>query len=222
MTLCSPFDFVEAFAARAHAAQRYGPVPYTFHLGEVAQLSMDILSGGASRAITSASDSMAIRALLVQVAYLHDVIEDTPLTAEAIDHLFGPHVAGAVDLVTDPPGKNRRERKERLYRKVSLAHMQHTDPPPTGSEPADWVIATALIVKCADRLANLCTSLRTGNRKITAMYRGEQKRFRSVFYSPLCDPGWQRIEALLMLAEPIDPALVSPMLHAGDVTCHEP
>lgn len=41
------------------------------------------------------------------VAWLHDVVEDTPVTLEAVEQAFGPQVAAAVDAITHRPGEPR-------------------------------------------------------------------------------------------------------------------
>lgn len=204
-TALSQLSFTEQFVMRAHAGQRYGEKPYICHVTDVASLSMDVLTQEAQRAIVGAKESLAVRAFLLEVAYLHDVLEDTPITAEVLDRMFGEHVAAAVDLLTDPPGQNRRERKARLYKKMSIARHAWTPPAATDTTVADWVIMAALVAKCADRLANVHNALATGRRDLVKMYDDEHAAFRGAFYCSYCKCGFSRIEELLHIGR--DPAL---------------
>ena len=111
-----------AFAISAHGNQKYGERPYVFHLEAVAKLAEPY------------GDDATV------VAYLHDVVEDTKTTVEAIASMFGPHIAACVALLTDAPGANRKERKAKTYAKLAEV-----------SGPNEL----ALLVKAADRLANV-------------------------------------------------------------------
>jgi (p)ppGpp synthase/HD superfamily hydrolase len=72
-------------AVRSHEGQHYGPYSYGYHLRHV----IVTLKG-------LGFTSEAHRA----VAALHDVIEDTPRTAEDIERRFGKDVAEAVQMLT--------------------------------------------------------------------------------------------------------------------------
>jgi (p)ppGpp synthase/HD superfamily hydrolase len=74
--------------------------------------------------------------VVLAAAVLHDVVEDTDATLDAVASLFGPDVARLVEQVTNPPGENFTGRLIRL-----------------GS--ADW---QAQAIKCADIVSN-CESL---------------------------------------------------------------
>jgi (p)ppGpp synthase/HD superfamily hydrolase len=153
-----------AWALRHHGDQRYGDLPYSAHLDDVAAL-VEPWGPGA-----------------VVVAYLHDVVEDTPVGLEDVSDAFGPWVAACVDLVTDPPGPNRRARKD-------VAAARWTACPPE--------FHAALVVKAADRLANLRACVRDGRTRLLSMYRSEHEAFRLAVYRPeLCEPLWSEIEAV--------------------------
>jgi guanosine-3',5'-bis(diphosphate) 3'-pyrophosphohydrolase len=83
--------------------------PYTKHLSEVARLVAD--SGG---------DEAQVAA-----AWLHDVVEDTPIPLSHIQTVFGPDVAKLVHELTDEftkqnyPGLNRRQRKAKELERLS-------------------------------------------------------------------------------------------------------
>ncbi|HSC79311.1 MAG TPA: HD domain-containing protein [Chitinolyticbacter sp.] len=117
------------------------------------------------------------------VGYLHDVVEDTSVTKEKIEDEFGSLVAECVGLLTDEPGANRKERKAKTYEKLSRV-----------SGPAEL----ALIVKVADRLANVKACVADGKRSQWEVYLSEQPTFKAAAYREgLCDPLWAELEELL-------------------------
>jgi len=153
------------FAITAHGEQRYGEYPYSFHLDAVAELVEAY--GETAQA----------------VAYLHDVVEDTPTTLAEIETHFGASVAAAVEILTDEPGANRKERKAKTYAKMA----QVTD--------ANHI---ALVVKAADRLANVKSCVANNNERLLAVYQSEQETFKASAYRPnLCDELWEAIEQWL-------------------------
>lgn len=83
--------------------------PYTKHLSEVARL---VAENGGDEAQVAA-------------AWLHDVVEDTPIPLSHIKTVFGPDVANLVDELTDQftkqnyPGLNRRQRKAKEMERLS-------------------------------------------------------------------------------------------------------
>lgn len=117
------------------------------------------------------------------VGYLHDVVEDTAVSLDVLRTEFGERVAKLVALVTDEPGPNRRERKARGNAK--LAAVTDDD-------------SLALVVKAADRLANLRASAAGGADSKLGMYRREHPEFRRAACRPgLCDDLWREIEAVI-------------------------
>lgn len=110
------------FANLAHATQRYGTQPYVVHLDRVVELLKQ----------TGYGDNEP----LLVAGYLHDILEDTSMTTAEVEAQFGEHIRKTVELVTDPPGVNRKERKAKLYQKLA-------DQP------------EAMAIKLADRCANL-------------------------------------------------------------------
>lgn len=158
------------FAVKAHGDQRYGDQPYAVHLDTVAEL------------VRTVDDSWEALA----VAYLHDVVEDTEVTIRKIREVFGPRVAGAVVGLTDPEGyANRKARKAELHRRLASL------------DPAAPVARLTLVVKAADRLANLASSKAEGKAGLLKMYRREHAAFREAAYRPgLCDDLWAQIDRL--------------------------
>lgn len=132
----------------------------------------------------------AVAALLVPyglqaqvVGYLHDVVEDTDATIADVQSRFGEHVAACVALLTDEPGANRKERKAKTYAKLAQVNGSHE---------------LALIVKAADRLANVRACVSDGNNRLQAMYRSEHAVFRDSAFRPgLCNGLWAELDLLL-------------------------
>lgn len=154
-----------SFAVAAHADQKYGDRPYSFHLDAVA-------------AIAEPYGEEA-----VVIAYLHDTAEDTNTTIAEIESKFGSKVAACVALLTDEPGANRKERKAKTYAKLAAVRGQNE---------------LALLVKAADRLANVRACIEDRKQNLWQLYRSEQATFKSSAYrSGLCDPLWVELESLL-------------------------
>lgn len=121
----------------------------------------------------------------VTIAYLHDVLEDTQISKCELEHEFGVFIADCVALISDESGKNRKERKAKTYQKLRMAISQYN---------------LALIVKVADRLANIlvCAS---GNHSLLEMYQKEHQAFKSAVYrTGLCDDLWERMDVVLTTA----------------------
>lgn len=93
------------FATRAHGDQqrKYTMEPYVEHVKRVAETV---------RTVPHTPEMIA-------AAYLHDVVEDTPVTIEEVEERFGKKVASLVHELTDEyikekyPHLNRKHRKER-------------------------------------------------------------------------------------------------------------
>lgn len=100
------------------------------------------------------------------VAYLHDTLEDTGLSPEEVGQTFGRVVLACVEAVTDSKGATRKERKKATYERLGAI---------TAEEP----VSLALLVKAADRLANVRSCVATENTSLLAMYRGENEAFRT-------------------------------------------
>ena len=117
------------------------------------------------------------------IGYLHDVVEDTATRLTDIRSAFGDLVADCVSLLTDEPGNNRKERKAKTYAKLALV-----------SGPTEM----ALIVKTADRLANVKACIADQKSELLRVYRDEHPAFRSAaFRVGQCDGLWQQLDSLL-------------------------
>ncbi len=155
-----------SFALIAHGDQRYGEHrPYSYHLDQV----------------VSHLQSFGETAMII--GYLHDVVEDTAITLPEIRAEFGDLVADCVNLLTDAPGSNRKERKAKTYAKLALV---------SGSTEM------ALIVKTADRLANVMACIADEKLSLLKVYQEEHPAFkRAAFRNGLCDSLWGALNSLL-------------------------
>lgn len=117
------------------------------------------------------------------IAYLHDVAEDTPVSIDEIRSEFGMFVADCVALLTDLPGATRKERKAKTYARMSAIQG------PT---------ELALLVKTADRLANVRSCVADRKQSMWEMYKGEHPTFRAAVHRQgLCDALWIPLDDLL-------------------------
>lgn len=141
----------------------YGRHRYSYHLDAVAEIARPY-----------GDDAEA-------AAYLHDVKEDVKwMTLERIRAPFGDEMAQAVDLLSDPPGATRKERKTKAYARLAVTNNR-----------------LALIVKPCDRLANMRACIADGNERLLEVYRSERPAFREAAYRPgLCDEIWTELDEL--------------------------
>jgi len=91
------------FAIAAHGEQKYGDLPYSYHLEKVAE-ALERFGYNDPE--------------LISAAWLHDVVEDTDTTIEEVRKEFGDRVAELVFAVTNEPGINRKERHSKTYIKI--------------------------------------------------------------------------------------------------------
>ena len=88
------------FAISAHASQKYGDMPYIYHLEMV------------NKILKPYGEQAQI------IGYLHDTIEDTEIDFLSIKKEFGQFIAEAVFILTDEHGLTRKERKKKTYQKM--------------------------------------------------------------------------------------------------------
>jgi len=105
-------DRARVFATHAHQRidhrRKYSKQPYDVHLRAVAEL-----------VATVSHDAEMLAA-----AWLHDIVEDTPVTLEEVEREFGPGVASLVKELTDvsrPGDGNRAARKAIDRRHLAIA-----------------------------------------------------------------------------------------------------
>jgi (p)ppGpp synthase/HD superfamily hydrolase len=169
------------FAENAHGDQLYGTSvpytsePYTYHLSKVHRE----VCRGIRRKPTSPEKTL----VLMQAAWLHDVLEDTETTKTELSEQFGQEVADLVDAVTnDVPGNTRRERSQGYYAKIVRGGPD------------------ALFLKLADRIANVKHCWKTRS-PLLFMYHKEYGDFRKALkgqYAGLrIDRAWSELDALM-------------------------
>lgn len=95
------YNEAAALSRAAHAGQvdRGGNDYFTAHVEEVVRIVREELGGSIAAAV---------------VAYLHDVVEDTPVTIEEIETKFGAEIAGHVEAVTRKESETYFEFIERV------------------------------------------------------------------------------------------------------------
>ena len=160
------------FAAQRHLSQkRESGERYLIHPLAVAQILVET----------------NLDAPTIIAAVLHDVLEDTTATVAELTMVFGAVVASAVLLVTDPEGETRRTRKTALHTRL------------LGLDVNVPAMRLALLVKAADRLANVRACMANHPSKLS-MYRKEHTVFRPATYRPgVCDTVWAELDSLLEL-----------------------
>lgn len=98
----------EAVAVNFHAGAMYGTQPYISHVEAVV--------GQVQRIFGTEDDR------LVVIAWLHDVVEDTPVTLATIQQLFGEDITDAVDALTFRQGTETKAEYILRVCKNPLAH----------------------------------------------------------------------------------------------------
>ena len=152
------------FAIAAHGNQEYDGKPYRVHLDHVVEVLV----------------RFGIRATpVLEAAWLHDVLEDTSVTADTLRERFGYGPARIVYAVTNEPGANRKERAIKTYPKIR------------------WHGINAVVLKVADRIANTEYSIEHGPAKKLKMYREEFPAFSTaLFASGECDSMWDYLRSI--------------------------
>ncbi len=118
----------------------------------------------------------------VVIAYLHDVVEDTVVTLVEIEKTFGTLIADCVAILTDEPGEDRQGRKKKTYRKMAQVQGE---------------TEVALLVKAADRLANMRACIADNQERLLAIYKKEYPFFQKAAFRPgLCDEIWEQLDEL--------------------------
>jgi (p)ppGpp synthase/HD superfamily hydrolase len=154
------------FARAAHAGQTY--TSGSFHDKHLARVVATLRRYGIDEP------------RLLAAAWLHDTVEDTDVTIEAVEQTFGADVADLVWRLTDEPGKNRRERHELTHRKIRGR-------------------SEAVGIKLADRIANVQSSAEERSH-LRGMYRAEYPQFRADLYrAGEFDELWAELDRLLAL-----------------------
>ena len=133
------------FAIKHHEGQVHGPRPFWHHLHDVVGVLNEY-----------GVDDPDLHA----AAWLHDVVEDTPVTVEEVTQEFGERIGALVDALTDGEGNTREEKKAKPYRMLPLVEGGTT-------------------VKLADRIANTRFSIDQEAHRYLSSYRQEYHGFSS-------------------------------------------
>jgi len=153
------------FAEKWHGDQKYGEFPYLSHLTDVLIICLSYNN-----------------LIIHQLCMLHDVIEDTECTRDDISKEFGTFMGKLVYLVSDEPGANRKLKKEATNKKLAAI------------DDEDEIDVIALIVKAADRLANMNRCAQNNNRGLLKMYVKEYPEFKKAVYREcICDEIWDQL-----------------------------
>lgn len=132
-------------AVEQHGDQLYNTHKYSYHLDQVYQLVCE----------ANLDDDFKIG------AFLHDTLEDTPLTYETIFKDYGKNVADMV-LTVSGFGANRKEKHQDMKSKLS-ENLQYVD------------------LKMADRIVNMRNCVLSNNTKLLNTYLKEMDSFKEVF-----------------------------------------
>ncbi|WYN05106.1 metal-dependent phosphohydrolase [Pseudomonas phage UNO-G1W1] len=97
MTPRQMINKIADWATEKHQGQRYGAHAYDYHLAQVAGFARN------------RNDGKAKATIIEMVAWLHDVIEDTPVTYEQLLKEFGWEIAYPVLLLTKKEGQTYEE-----------------------------------------------------------------------------------------------------------------
>lgn len=137
-------DRARQIAQAAHRGQEYGTQPYMVHIEDVV------------RRVKQITDDPEI----IAAAYLHDTVEDSPVTVADIRTLFGENVAAMVWAVTGI-GADRAEKMANAIEKIAK------------TPGADFV-------KSADRLSNASASKAEKKMGLYNRYREEHANLSPV------------------------------------------
>jgi (p)ppGpp synthase/HD superfamily hydrolase len=121
---------------------------------------------------------------ILAAAWLHDALEDNRSVSRLdLEQALPEAVVAIVDACTDGEGESRDERKKRSLRLIPQTH-------------------NAVVVKLADRIANVEASSRDGDQSRLAMYRKEHGTFCRALRSSPSDGAaaatmWAHLDQLL-------------------------
>ncbi len=136
-------DFAKTAHEKMGQRRKYSGEPYIVHPQAVATT------------VAGVTDDVAT----IAAAWLHDVVEDTPVTLEQLADLFGPDIAALVSDLTNassPEDGNRQQRKA-----IDRQHTTQADP-------------RAKTVKLADLIDNL-SDIAEADPGFARIYLGEKQ-----------------------------------------------
>jgi (p)ppGpp synthase/HD superfamily hydrolase len=158
----------EEFATAAHASidqrRKYTNQPYIVH----------------PKAVAATVASVDHDEPMIAAAWLHDVVEDTPITIETIANEFGAEIAGLVADLTDVAMASAGNRQQRAA--IDRQHSAQSDP-------------SAKTVKLADLIDNL-SDIATADPGFAPLYLSEKELLLEVLTAG--DPTlFQRVKEII-------------------------
>ena len=131
-------------ALEKHKNQKYGIYPYEVHLTNVVNVLLHF-------GISFKDD------VLIMSAWLHDILEDSNISKSLLSISFGEEVKKIVELVSNcnDTAKTKNENKRTTFERIAINQK-------------------AIVVKLADRIANVEFSLLHGNLDMLKKYEKEQ------------------------------------------------
>ena len=162
------------FAEQHHAGQTYngGKDSYMVHLD----------------AVHGVAKSVGLPEEFLTAAYLHDVLEDTPITYAQLTDMFGKTVADLVEAVTGR-GATRGARNGDAYHKIIEAG------------------APAALLKMCDRIVNAEFSNRLGRRgdaSFFTLYLSEQPAFMGMIHKAMLGATGEEARVFLVLRKRLE------------------
>ena len=122
-------EFAEAAHASIDQRRKYTGEPYIAHPAAVVDL------------VRSVPHTEA----MICAAWLHDTVEDTPITLDEIERVFGFDVATLVEMLTDVSKRSDGNRKAR--KAIDRAHTAQASPAAKTIKLADLIDNTRSIVE---------------------------------------------------------------------------
>jgi len=135
-------ELAETLSKESHKGQKYGPHDYfEYHI----------------KGVVNSLIEHQFSEIYIITALLHDSVEDTPLTLDKIESLFGKEIRDAVDALTKREDETREEyllrcglnpiaRVVKLHDAAFNAHNSHKD---NNHSRVDYYLQTMLAVSTA-------------------------------------------------------------------------
>lgn len=159
----------EVFARRAHGRQRYGAYPYAKHLEDTVRIMGRFLEQDAA---------------LFCAAWLHDCIEDTQTSAEALRVEFGERISELVLAVTRRATVSGKEELGEYYARIKAT-------------------PGAVTLKLADRIANVEACLNGMNTSQLLKYREKHPGFRAALQGSENEDLWRHLQMVIQRDSPL-------------------
>jgi (p)ppGpp synthase/HD superfamily hydrolase len=161
-------DVAKEFALRVHSNQRHGCLSMEDHLTAVTDKIREEYIANEHDCTFSLDEA-------VTVGWLHDTIEDTPVTYEDIYDTFGYGIAEYVYAVTDGKGSTRTERHLNTYYRTRRHNV-------------------SIFVKMADRWHNHSRSIANKEIKFAKDYASEYLYFKFALYNDRYHSFWKQLD----------------------------